>query len=52
MNIKENTPNFNTYVLDHYKFEKKGTSAYRLQSLEGDLDSLHVNGQILKRYFT
>jgi hypothetical protein len=31
--------------------EKLGPSSFRLQSLEGQLDTYPVNGQVLKRYF-
>jgi hypothetical protein len=32
--------------------EKIGDATYRLQSLQGDMENLHVNASILKRYFS
>ena len=32
--------------------EKIGDSTYRLQSLKGDLENIHVNASILKKYFS
>jgi hypothetical protein len=33
-------------------YEKIGPGTFKLKSLEGDLEELHVNGQFLKRYFS
>jgi hypothetical protein len=42
----------NLWLGRYHVAEKIGVGTYRLQSLEGDFDSLLINEYILKRYFT
>ena len=32
--------------------EKHGPSSFLLQTLEGEVENIHVNGFVLKKYFT
>lgn len=32
--------------------QKLGTTTYRLQSIQGDLNPMHVNGRVFKKYFS
>ena len=45
--------NFQKLWLGPYKIvEKISDATYRLQSLQGDLENLHVNVSILEKYFS
>jgi hypothetical protein len=47
----EHTKFQNLWLEPFFIAEKLGPSSFRLQNLEGQLDTYPVNGQALKRYF-